>query len=205
MLLIISYWYRIPNKLSNTNPLTKSWAVSSTLEVFPNSEYDKVVSQQTESRNKTTSFLNPSASKPQLLPVFLTWLLNQRLQSRLLRLWSPPSWDPPAKQSLSPAKLQQRAPSAICFCLTFHINVTHRSWNWCWQVICVCGMLFYCCVCVCVCVCVWWLFHCRVLSSSIPLSLMQWVPRPISLWPERLQCCIRPLIILCAFCPCPAR
>lgn len=39
------------------------------------------------------------------------------------------------------------AKSTICFCLTFHINVTYRSQNGCWQVICVCGMHFHWCVC----------------------------------------------------------
>lgn len=45
-----------------------------------------------------------------------------------------------------PAKHQRWAKSTICFCLTFHINVTYRGWNWCWQVICVCGMHFHWCV-----------------------------------------------------------
>lgn len=66
------------------------------------------------------------------------------------------------------------------------------------------GRLFVFVGCVSTGVCVWWLFHCAVLYSSIPLSLMQWVPRPISLWPERLHCCIRPLIILFACYPCPS-
>lgn len=46
-----------------------------------------------------------------------------------------------------PAKRQRPAQSAICFCLTFHINVTYRNSYWCWQVICVCGMQFYWRVC----------------------------------------------------------
>lgn len=155
------------------------------------------VSPRGISENKTPLFLGPSASRPQLcLFLALKSALNCT-QSRPIRLWSPLVLDPQAKQSLSAARPQRWAKSTICSCLTFHINVTYRSCNWCWQVICVSGMHFYWHVCVCVVTISLW--SGLLLHPSIPLSLMQWVPRPISLWLESLQHCIRPLITLSAF------